>query len=325
MGSSSKGPAPRTHAPPSDSGLGGADLGLHAAVSRGDVGLICYALLGGQAIDSLRDGLQAIHVAASQPDPAVVEMLLQNGADANARTLATTTAAPEPATPSRKARLRLSRNRSSFSLFRSAGVGPISAPSGFSAGTRAAVATTPPPTPSDPFREYHGATPLHFAVAGAHVACIEALLRGGARADIADSYGNTPESIAAACGSADVAALFACVPQAPARDCPPATAPPTRFAVHQLPSPSPSVRSRPTSPPLPATLPSRRYTAGEVDAYLHYGNGGRPPAGTWTKATHRDASPIGIRALSIAHARRHPVPLPLQPIRPATTGSHLRG
>ncbi|KAJ2700440.1 hypothetical protein H4R19_005470, partial [Coemansia spiralis] len=70
MGSTNKDPAPRAHAPLSDSGYCGADLGLHAAVSRGDVGSICYALLGGQPIDSLRDGLQPIHVAASQPDPA---------------------------------------------------------------------------------------------------------------------------------------------------------------------------------------------------------------------------------------------------------------
>ncbi|PIA15876.1 ankyrin, partial [Coemansia reversa NRRL 1564] len=74
-------------------------LALHSAVSRGDIGSICYALLGGQPIDSLCDGLQPIHVAATQDDPAVIEMLLQNGADPNARSVAATKPAPHTSLP----------------------------------------------------------------------------------------------------------------------------------------------------------------------------------------------------------------------------------
>ncbi|KAJ2499559.1 hypothetical protein GGH96_003407 [Coemansia sp. RSA 1972] len=192
------------------------DLGLHAAVSRGDIGSICYALLGGQRIDSQRDGLQPIHVAAMQDDPAVIEILLQNGADANARTVALPDDRPRepPQRGDRKSRRlhqRGIRSRSSFSFLKYSGVGPISAPIGFATGLHsmhaAGFACADPPELSELYREYHGATPLHFAVAGAHVACIEALLQCGACVDTADSYGNTPTSVAAVCGNHDVAML----------------------------------------------------------------------------------------------------------------------
>ncbi|KAJ2815781.1 hypothetical protein GGI24_005938, partial [Coemansia furcata] len=61
----------------------GPDFGLHHAVAAGDIGSIYYALMGGQAVDSVLRGLQPIHIAASQEDPAIVEMLLQSGADVN--------------------------------------------------------------------------------------------------------------------------------------------------------------------------------------------------------------------------------------------------
>ncbi|KAJ1735509.1 hypothetical protein LPJ61_000502 [Coemansia biformis] len=356
MSDTNKGPAPRTRTrvPPvaGDIEFCSADPGLHCAVSRGDIGSICYALLGGQAIDGLRDGLQPIHVAATQSDPAVVEMLLQNGADANARSVAAAkapaTGAQSAALPPRKAHPRTLRSRSSFSLFKSAGAGSISAPSGFSTGTHAArpapgTSDCPPSGPSDPHREYHGATPLHFAVAGANVACVEALLRGGARTDLADSYGNTPASLAAACGSADVAALLLHdgLGRRPSRDATacerkPESPPPDLRAsaplspdpeecryvdagiepnfADQLPSPSPSDHSclgslpvaTATAAPAPTTTATaRRHTAGDVDAYLHYGNDRLRPANSWTKLKHRDASPIGIRALSISYSQRH--------------------
>ncbi|KAJ1808646.1 hypothetical protein LPJ77_002203 [Coemansia sp. RSA 2523] len=192
------------------------DLGLHAAVSRGDIGSICYALLGGQRIDSQRDGLQPIHVAAMQDDPAVIEILLQNGADANARTVALPDDRPRepPQRGDRKSRRlhqRGLRSRSSFSFLKYSGVGPISAPIGFATGLHSMHATgfacADPPELSELYREYHGATPLHFAVAGAHVACIEALLQCDACVDTADSYGNTPASVAAVCGNPNVAML----------------------------------------------------------------------------------------------------------------------
>ncbi|KAJ2783671.1 Protein phosphatase 1 regulatory subunit 3B [Coemansia javaensis] len=189
MGSENKGPA-------------ATDLGLHCAAARGDIGSICYALLGGQAVDSLRDGLQAIHVAAAQSDPAVVELLLQNGADANARTVATACAHPSPPPPPPPPPRPRARG-----LWRRSSAAPRS-----DASAPRSDATAPksdaPDSAGAAYHEYHGATPLHFAVAGAHSACIEALLRGGACLDLADSYGNTPASIAAACGSAEVAALL---------------------------------------------------------------------------------------------------------------------
>ncbi|KAJ2374312.1 hypothetical protein GGI05_007312, partial [Coemansia sp. RSA 2603] len=55
---------------------------------------------------------------------------------------------------------------------------------------------------------YCGATPLHFAIANCRVGCAETLIRSGARKDIADSYGNTPESLAAICGDRAIVTLL---------------------------------------------------------------------------------------------------------------------
>ncbi|KAJ2616413.1 hypothetical protein H4S08_000804 [Coemansia sp. RSA 1365] len=225
MGDLNKAHMPRTAIPPA---LQPPDLALHSAVSRGDIGSICYALLGGQPIDSLCDGLQPIHVAATQDDPAVIEMLLQNGADPNARSVAATKLAPhtsllcpESAKSPRKHYQRGLRGRGSFSFLKYSGVGPISAPIGFATGlhsmhtachaaddTAAAYARRMSSETVDLYGGYHGATPLHFAVAGARIACVEALLRGGARTDAADSFGNTPASIAAACGDMQVTSII---------------------------------------------------------------------------------------------------------------------
>ncbi|KAJ2796838.1 hypothetical protein H4R20_005400, partial [Coemansia guatemalensis] len=178
-------------------------------------------------IDSLCDGLQPIHVAATQDDPAVVEMLLQNGADPNARSVAAAKPAPHTCSPRpetakspRKNYQRGLRGRGSFSFLKYSGVGPISAPIGFATGlhsmstachvaddTAAAHARRMSSEAPDLYSAYHGATPLHFAVAGARVACVEALLRGGARTDAADSFGNTPASIAAACGDVQIISI----------------------------------------------------------------------------------------------------------------------
>ncbi|KAJ2078302.1 hypothetical protein H4R24_004579 [Coemansia sp. RSA 988] len=225
MGDLNKAHLPRTAAPPA---LQPPDLALHCAVSRGDIGSICYALLGGQPIDSLCDGLQSIHVAATQDDPAVIDMLLQNGADPNARSVAVSkptshacSPRPETAKSPRKHYQRGLRGRGSFSFLRYSGVGPISAPIGFATGlhsmhtachfaddTAAAYARRMSSEAPDLYGAYDGATPLHFAVAGARAACVEALLRGGARTDAADSFGNTPASIAAACGDKQIISII---------------------------------------------------------------------------------------------------------------------
>ncbi|KAJ2647128.1 hypothetical protein IWW40_004926 [Coemansia sp. RSA 1250] len=352
------------------------DLGLHGAVSRGDIGSICYALLGGQPIDCLCDGLQPIHIAAMQDDPAVIEILLQNGADVNARTMPSLAAkaADTPAQPDRKSMRKLHHrtlgSRSSFSFLKYTGVGPISAPIGFTTGLHSMQTahslssdvdgSQSPSNAADLYREYHNATPLHLAVAHGHTACIEVLLSNGAWTDALDSYGNTPVSVAAVCGNADVAALLcqeqseipkatvaadgstisACLEATPAH-CPmsplsycsdyrPDDTTNYYYSTQQLPSPNPSDRTLPATSPMVTALSDgfplrrrlsdeavlspkhtltsethlypRRHTAGEADAYLHYGNSTVSPAGSWVKAKHRDSSPIGMR--SLAHSYR---------------------
>ncbi|KAJ2231779.1 hypothetical protein H4R99_007552 [Coemansia sp. RSA 1722] len=201
------------------------DLGLHNAVSRGDIGSIFYALIGGQPIDSISQGLQPIHVAATQEDPAVVDVLIQNGADINAQTQSSQCALPakrhgtgknicskDTAQGLSKQHKRGLRSRGSFSFLKdSNGIGPISSPLGFTLGLNSMQAATDSLTDNDTSlcgrNEYCGATPLHFAIANDRVACVEVLIRNGARLDIADSYGNTPSTLAAACGDPDIAAL----------------------------------------------------------------------------------------------------------------------
>ncbi|KAJ2726810.1 hypothetical protein GGI07_000321 [Coemansia sp. Benny D115] len=284
------------------------DLGLHGAVARGDIGSICYALLGGQPIDSVAQGLQPIHVAATQDDAAVVEVLLQNGADVNAQTTAPTRH-KEPPQPQAQAQAqspqsprspwRGVRGRGSFLFVRDSGIGPISAPLGFATGLHAMQAASDSranDTQAVQSTEYHGATPLHFAVANGRAACAAALVRGGARLDIADSFGNTPESLAAACGHRAIADLLL------------GTAP-------QLPSPDPSDVSfaeallgewGSNDTHEDAAAPARRHTDGDAScrprnalsptptpaaAAAAAGCGGR------MAARLRGTSPIGIRAL----------------------------
>ncbi|KAJ2848186.1 hypothetical protein IWW36_003452 [Coemansia brasiliensis] len=352
------------------------NLGLHCAVSRGDIGSICYALLGGQPIDCLCDGLQPIHIAAMQDDPAVIEILLQNGADVNARTMPSLSdkAADVPAQPDRKSvrkfHQRTLGSRSSFSFLKYSGVGPISAPIGFTTGLHSMQTAhslsndvavdricQSPSSVADLYREYHNATPLHLAVAHAHIACIEILLKNGAWTDAVDSYGNTPVSVAAVCGNADVAALV-CQEQSGMKtifadgsntsayqeanptyctmsslsycsEYRPSDAE-NRCLAQQLPSPNPSDRTLPALSPIITALPDglslrrrlsdeavlspehlltnethlppRRHTAGEADAYLHYGNSSISPAGSWIKVKHRDSSPIGMRSLAHSYS-----------------------
>ncbi|KAI9506665.1 hypothetical protein GGI25_005326 [Coemansia spiralis] len=209
------------------------DLGLHSAVSRGDIGSICYALLGGQPMNSLQQGLQAIHLAAIHGDAAIVELLLQNGADANAqsaslacRTLqhqVTDKLAEKKGTAKQQ---RSAKSRGSFSFLRDTSLDSsiISSPIGVMFGLHSMQAANSAScdllldasddislacaSGGNTMDDYFDATPLHFAVANGHVACAEVLLQCGARMDIADSYGNTPETLVAACGCAAIADAF---------------------------------------------------------------------------------------------------------------------
>ncbi|KAJ2777481.1 hypothetical protein GGI15_004488 [Coemansia interrupta] len=98
------------------------------------------------------------------------------------------------------------RSRGSFSFLRETPtIGPISSPLSCTSGLYAMQVA------SDSFADnaelayggdgYCGATPLHFAIANCRFGCAETLIRSGARKNIADSYGNTPVSLAAICDS----------------------------------------------------------------------------------------------------------------------------
>ncbi|KAJ2682881.1 hypothetical protein IWW39_005797 [Coemansia spiralis] len=213
----------------------GPDLGLHHAVATGDMGSIYYALMGGQPIDSVLRGLQAIHIAASQEDPAVVEMLLQSGADINARSHSLQSighSQPEflgedrTDEPSKaKAGGRTQRGAKGWSgraYPKESVLSNISSPLNCTAGLysmEAANTGAPVEHPTSlgghgtdraggTCSEYGGATPLHFAVANGRLECADILIRSGANLDIADYYGNTPEALALARSDSIIAAML---------------------------------------------------------------------------------------------------------------------
>ncbi|KAJ2339326.1 hypothetical protein GGH92_006773 [Coemansia sp. RSA 2673] len=212
----------------------GPDFGLHHAVAAGDVGSIYYALMGGQPVDSVLHGLQPIHIAASQDDPAVVEMLLQSGADINARSRSARSTSPhrlplelmdEDRTDElgkAKANGRSQRGTKGWSgrthpkdaVFSNIS-GPLNCTAGLYSMDAANISVPEDHSASlvghDADRdgsEYGGATPLHFAVANGRLECAEILIRSGASLNIADYYGNTPEAIALARGDSVIAAML---------------------------------------------------------------------------------------------------------------------
>ncbi|KAF9964283.1 hypothetical protein BGZ70_006685 [Mortierella alpina] len=64
------------------------NLGLHSGSASGNLGLVKFALDNGQPIDSVLNGVYAIHAACcSNANVAVVLFLLERGADVNARRL----------------------------------------------------------------------------------------------------------------------------------------------------------------------------------------------------------------------------------------------
>jgi hypothetical protein len=60
------------------------NLGMHNAAATGDVGLVKFALDNGQPHTSVLNGVLPLHAACSGGSEAVVRLLLQHGADANA-------------------------------------------------------------------------------------------------------------------------------------------------------------------------------------------------------------------------------------------------
>ncbi|ORZ13308.1 ankyrin repeat-containing domain protein [Lobosporangium transversale] len=64
------------------------NLGLHSGAASGNLGLVKFALDNGQPIDSVLNGVYAIHAACcSNANVAVVMFLIERGADVNARRL----------------------------------------------------------------------------------------------------------------------------------------------------------------------------------------------------------------------------------------------
>ncbi|KAJ1999276.1 hypothetical protein GGI04_004073 [Coemansia thaxteri] len=297
MGEKNKGHAARQGLVPSHTQSGGSacvgpDLGLHHAVAMGDIGSIYYALMSGQTVDSVVHGLQAIHVAASRDDVAIIEMLLQSGADVNARSHLVQSArrdqAEERAAKSRGGRVRAKEGTLSRR---------ISGPTNCTAGLYSMEAANS--LANDEARgrgrddadgassEYGGATPLHYAVANGRAGCVGALMSHGARVDISDSFGNTPQAIAAARGDSIIAAMLEQRREG---------------SVGGLPSPDQSVERLgrgPTGAAQRGRVPARRHTAGEVEAGARYAYVAAPSCEhRRLKAKHRGTSPIGLRALS---------------------------
>ncbi|KAI9598982.1 ankyrin repeat-containing domain protein, partial [Syncephalis fuscata] len=61
------------------------NLGLHQGAATGNVGLVKFALELGQPVNSVLNGVLPIHVACCSNSVQTVQMLLDHGADVNAR------------------------------------------------------------------------------------------------------------------------------------------------------------------------------------------------------------------------------------------------
>ncbi|KAJ2746391.1 hypothetical protein GGI20_001387 [Coemansia sp. BCRC 34301] len=173
--------------------------------------------MGGQPIDSVLRGLQPIHIAASQSDPAVVEMLVQSGADINARSLSPPLHDEDRAYEIGSARTggqsqRGIKSWSGRGLPKETALGNISSPLSCTAGLYSMETThgenRGAARAGSACCEYGGATPLHFAVANGRLGCADVLIRSGASLDVADSYGNTPQDIAVARGDTVIATML---------------------------------------------------------------------------------------------------------------------
>ncbi|KAI8054674.1 hypothetical protein BDF22DRAFT_618764, partial [Syncephalis plumigaleata] len=61
------------------------NLGLHQGAATGNIGLVKFALDLGQPVNSVLNGVLPIHVACCSGSVQTVQMLLDHGADVNAR------------------------------------------------------------------------------------------------------------------------------------------------------------------------------------------------------------------------------------------------
>ncbi|RKP23215.1 hypothetical protein SYNPS1DRAFT_18968, partial [Syncephalis pseudoplumigaleata] len=61
------------------------NLGLHQGAATGNIGLVKFALDLGQPVNSVLNGVLPIHVACCSGSVPTVQMLLDHGADVNAR------------------------------------------------------------------------------------------------------------------------------------------------------------------------------------------------------------------------------------------------
>ncbi|KAJ1966612.1 hypothetical protein IWQ62_002359 [Dispira parvispora] len=142
---------------------------LHKGVTLGSVELVQYALGQNSAVDSVVNGVQPVHLASCLDNPAILQTLLQNGGQPNAR--------------------RLPKDVTCFSFSRCPHLNRE-----MRNGSR--------------YLHNKGSTPLHFAGANGKVGCVEVLLQHGALVEVADEYGFTPLDVASAKGYEEVVSLL---------------------------------------------------------------------------------------------------------------------
>ena len=153
-------------------------------------GLVKYALMHGQPVNSVLNGVLPIHVAASSGNELVVQMLIEAGADVNA------------------ARWASQHDTDAYPRTAAHCLVILSSPSDYLANIMRIVAKLPavsvPPASPQKWGEddlqadskLPGSTPMHFAAANGHDKIVLLLLSHGADPSIAEKHGLTPEDLA---------------------------------------------------------------------------------------------------------------------------------